>query len=72
MGKTRQSRRFFSPKTTDQDGEDTLAEIESWTVILEKGSPIRDILKEEIRTWVSFLKSALDAKSDIHLPKGAE
>ena len=51
---------YFSPKTKNQDGEESLAEIESWTVILEKGSPIRDILKEEIRTRVSLLKSALD------------
>ncbi|CAN5593200.1 hypothetical protein BH23THE1_BH23THE1_27230 [soil metagenome] len=63
---------FFSLKTTDQDGEGSLAEIESWTVILEKGSPIRDLLKEEIQTRVSLLKSALDAKSDVHLPKVTE
>ena len=63
---------FFSPKTTDQDGKSTLTEIESWTVILEKGSPIRDILKEEIRNRVSLLKSALDANSDAQLPKVAE
>jgi hypothetical protein len=49
-----------------------LAEIESWTVLLVKGSPIRDILKEEIRTRGSLLKSALDVKSDVHLPKVAE
>jgi hypothetical protein len=29
---------FFSPKITDQDGNGKLAEIESGTVILEKGS----------------------------------
>lgn len=63
---------FFSPKTTDQNGKGTLAEIESWTVILEKGSPIRDILKEEIRNRVALLKSALDANSDVQLPKVAE
>ncbi len=63
---------FFSPKTTDQDGEGTLAEIESWAVTLEIGSPIRDILKVEIRTMVSLLKPAPDAKSDVHLPKVAE
>ena len=63
---------FFSPKITDQDGEGTLAEIESWTVILEKGSPIRDILKEEIRNRVSLLKSALDTNSVVQLPKVAE
>ena len=49
-----------------------MAEIESWTVILEKGSPIRDILKEEIRTRVSLLKSALDTNSEVQLPKVAE
>jgi CRISPR/Cas system-associated exonuclease Cas4 (RecB family) len=63
---------FFSPKATDQDGKGTLAEIESWTVILEKGSPIRNILKKEIRNRVSLLKSALDANSDVQLPKVAE
>jgi hypothetical protein len=61
---------FFSPKATDQDGKGTVAEIE-WTVILEKGSPTRDILKKEIRNRVSLLKSALDANSDVQLPKVA-
>ena len=28
---------YFSPKTKNQDNEGNLAEIESWTVILEKG-----------------------------------
>jgi hypothetical protein len=60
---------FFSPKVTDLDGKGTLAEIESWTVILKKGSPIPDILKEEIRNRVSLLKSALEANSDVQLPK---
>ena len=63
---------YFSPKTNVQEGEESLAEIESWTVILEKGSPIRDILKEEIRTRVSLLKSALDTNSEVQLPKVAE
>ncbi|TVP40735.1 hypothetical protein NARC_60122 [Candidatus Nitrosocosmicus arcticus] len=63
---------FFSPKTNGQEGEESLTEIESWTVILEKGSNIRDILKEEIRTRVSLLKSALDSNSDAQLPKVAE
>ena len=63
---------YFSPKTKNQDGEENLAEIESWTVILEKGSPIREVLKEEIRKRVSLLKSALDDNSDAQLPKVAE
>ena len=63
---------YFSPKTNNQDSGGSMAEIESWTVILEKGSPIRDILKEEIRTRVSLLKSALDANSEVQLPKVAE
>ncbi len=63
---------FFSPKTNGHEGEESLTEIESWTVILEKGSKIRDILKEEIRTRVSLLKSALDSNSDAQLPKVAE
>ena len=57
------------------DGNGTLAEIESWIVILvilEKGSPIRDILEEEILNRVSLLKPALDANSDVRLPKVAE
>ena len=44
----------FSPKTKNQDNEGNLAEIVSWTVILEKESLIRDVLKEEIRKRVSF------------------
>ena len=63
---------YFSPKTKNQNDEGNLAEIESWTVILEKGSPIRDVLKEEIRTRVSLLKSALDDNADAQLPKVAE
>jgi len=49
-----------------------LAEIESWTVKLEKESPIRYVLKEEIRKRVSLLKSALDDNADAQLPKVAE
>ena len=49
-----------------------MAEIESWTVKLEKESPIRDVLKEEIRKRVSLLKSALDDNADAQLPKAAE
>jgi hypothetical protein len=41
-------------------------------VILEKGSPIRDVLKEEIRTRVFLLKSVLDANSDAQPLKMAE
>ncbi len=41
-------------------------------MILDKGSPTRDVLKEEIRTRVSLLKSALDVNSDTQLPKVAE
>ena len=63
---------YFSPKTKNQDGEEGLAEIETWTVILEKGSPIRDFLKEEIRTRVTLLRSALDVNSEAQLPKVAE
>ena len=62
---------YFSPKTNVQEGEESLAEIESWTVILEKGSPIRDILKEEIRTRVSLLKSALDTNSEVRAAQGS-
>ena len=72
MDKTRQLwRLFFFPKTTDQDGEGTLAEIESSTAILEKGSPTRDILMKKFKQGF-LLKSAPDARSDVHLPKVAE
>ena len=40
-------------------------------MILEKGSPIRDILKEEIRTRVSLLKSALDTNSEVRAAQGS-
>jgi hypothetical protein len=49
-----------------------LTEIESWTVILENGSPIRDFLIEEIRSKISLLQSAFDAINDALLPKVAE
>jgi hypothetical protein len=63
---------YVSPRTKNQDGERGLTEIKSWTVILEKGSPIRDFLKEEIRSKISLLKSAFDANNDALLPKVAE
>ena len=42
-------------KYKKEDGERGMTEIESWTVILEKGFSIRDFLKEEIRSKISLL-----------------
>jgi hypothetical protein len=62
---------YFSPKTKNHYNEGNLAEIESWTVILEKESPIRNVLKGEIRKRVSLLKSPLDDNADAQLPQVA-
>ena len=63
---------FFSPLVNNVTGENKLPELETWTVILEKGSDIRDLLKDEIRKRVSILRAALDSKNPLELPKVAE
>jgi len=39
---------------------------------MEKNSPIRNLLKNEIRNWVSLLKSALTENSVYSLPRVSE
>jgi len=56
----------------NETGENKLPELETWTVILEKDSVIRELLKDEIRLRVSILRSALGSKNPIDLPKVAE
>ena len=63
---------FFSPLINNETGENKLPELETWTVILEKDSDIREILKDEIRMRVSMLRAALDSKNPLDLPKVAE
>jgi hypothetical protein len=63
---------FFSPLINNETGENKLPELETWTVILEKESVIRELLKDEIRTRVSMLRYALDYKNPLGLPKVAE
>lgn len=63
---------FFSPLVNNETGENKLPELETWTVILEKDSVIRELLKDEIRLRVSILRSALGSKNPIDLPKVAE
>jgi hypothetical protein len=63
---------FFSPLVNNETGENKLPELETWTVILEKDSDIRELLKDEIRMRVSILRSALNSKSPMELPKVAE
>ena len=63
---------FFSPLVNNETGENKLPELETWTVILEKGSDIREILKDEIRVRVSILRAALKSKNPLELPKVAE
>ncbi|HYO06875.1 MAG TPA: hypothetical protein VER14_07820 [Phototrophicaceae bacterium] len=63
---------FFSPLVNNETGENKLPELETWTVILEKDSDIRELLKDEIRMRVSILRSALNSKNPMELPKVAE
>jgi hypothetical protein len=63
---------FFSPLVNNETGENKLPELETWTVILEKESDIRELLKDEIRTRVSILRAALKSKNPLELPKVAE
>lgn len=63
---------FFSPLVNSETGENKLPELETWTVILEKDSDIRELLKDEIRMRVSILRAALNSKSPMELPKVAE
>ena len=63
---------FFSPLVNNETGENKLPELETWTVILEKDSDIRELLKDEIRMRVSILRAALNSKSPMELPKVAE
>ncbi len=63
---------FFSPLVNNETGENKLPELETWTVILEKDSDIRELLKDEIRTRVSILRAALKSKNPLELPKVAE
>jgi hypothetical protein len=46
---------YVCPSTKNQDGERGMTAIESWTVILDKGSHIRNFLNEEIRRKISLL-----------------
>ncbi|WP_148687032.1 hypothetical protein [Candidatus Nitrosocosmicus hydrocola] len=64
---------YFSPKNNlgEKNGE-RLSDIETWTVIMEKNSPTRNLLKNEIRSRVSLLKSALIENSVYSLPRVAE
>lgn len=63
---------FFSPLVNNETGENKLPELETWTVILEKDSEIRELLKDEIRMRVSLLRAALNSKNPLELPKVAE
>ena len=63
---------FFSPLVNNETGENKLPELETWTVILEKDSDIRELLKDEIRMRVSMLRAALNSKNPMELPKVAE
>jgi hypothetical protein len=63
---------FFSPLVNNETGENKLPELETWTVILEKDSDIRELLKDEIRMRVSTLRAALNSKNPLELPKVAE
>jgi hypothetical protein len=63
---------FFSPLVNNETGENKLPELETWTVILEKDSDIRELLKDEIRLRVSMLRAALNSKNPMELPKVAE
>ena len=63
---------FFSPLVNNETGENKLPEIETWTVILEKDSDIRELLKDEIRMRISILRAALNSKNPLELPKVAE
>ena len=63
---------FFSPLVNNETGENKLPELETWTVILEKDSDIRELLKDEIRMRVSMLRAALNSKNPSELPKVAE
>ena len=63
---------FFSPLVNNETGENKLPELETWTVILEKDSDIRELLKDEIRMRVSILRAALNSKNPLELPKVAE
>ena len=63
---------FFSPLVNNETGENKLPELETWTVILEKDSDIRELLKNEIRVRVSILRAALNSKNPLELPKVAE
>jgi hypothetical protein len=63
---------FFSPLINNETGENKLPELETWTVILEKDSSIRELLKDEIRERVSLLRSALKSENHLELPKVAE
>ncbi len=63
---------FFSPLVNNETGENKLPELETWTVILEKDSDIRELLKDEIRMRVSILRAALNSKNPMELPKVAE
>ena len=63
---------YFSPRVDKQNSDAKLPDIETWTVIIEKASPIRDSLKDEIRSRVGLLKSALMENSVDKLPKVSE
>ncbi len=63
---------FFSPIVNHKTGENKLPELETWTIILEKDSSIRELLRQEIRTRALLLRKALDTKDDSELPKVVE
>ena len=63
---------FFSPLINNETGENKLPELETWTVILEKDSDVRELLKDEIRMRDSILRAELNSKTPVELPKVAE
>lgn len=63
---------YFSPRNTGDGQNSRLPDIETWTVIMEKNSPIRELLKNEIRVRVKLLRSALTERNVAQLPKVSE
>ncbi len=63
---------YFSPRINHQTGENKLPELETWTVIIEKESFIRELIKREMRDRAQLLRKALDNKDNSELPKVAE
>jgi len=63
---------YFSPKASTAGHDSRLPDIETWTVIMQKDSPIREMLKDEIRMRVKLLRFALRSGSVAELPKVSE